>query len=367
MATGDARPGLDRRRRLRRLPPSVRLRRLVARPASGTSWPHSVDDASPSSTRCTTCATPTTRTAACTTRSSTCLSPRPTPLVTLTAGAARRSPAVGPTGSRRAAPARRPTSPRWTRLAPVARPAGEVRIGLHVKSLRASMDPGRLLPTLLRFVATNPGTVLQVNGHRDVLEPGGARYCAELAIALHDAAAAGLVDLRVHDFMTDAELFGPTWPRSTSPSSPTASAPTRLAGSVPRPRHDGGGPQLRLLRRPGPGPHLRQRGSHLRARVLDECPRSSGAQPRVGTAHRRCASFAAPSDRGVPRRPVRTSHPPPSLSGPSCDPGSDVGTPSGRGRVAGRAAGTESERSLARVGARSCYAEVDGAHLAGTG
>ena len=43
------------------------------------------------------------------------------------------------------------------------------------------MDPGRLLPTLLRFVSTNPGTVVQVNGHRDLLEPGGARYCAELA------------------------------------------------------------------------------------------------------------------------------------------------------------------------------------------
>ena len=43
------------------------------------------------------------------------------------------------------------------------------------------MDPGSLLPTLLRFVRANPGTVLQVNGHRDVLEPGGARYSAELA------------------------------------------------------------------------------------------------------------------------------------------------------------------------------------------
>ena len=69
------------------------------------------------------------------------------------------------------------------------------------------MDPGRLLPTLLRFVRANPGTVLQVNGHRDLLEPGGARYCADLVRPLRDAEAAGLVDLRVHDFMPDAELF----------------------------------------------------------------------------------------------------------------------------------------------------------------
>jgi glycosyltransferase involved in cell wall biosynthesis len=93
------------------------------------------------------------------------------------------------------------------RLAERSRPVDEVRIGLHVKSLRASMDPGRLLPTLLRFVDTFPGTVVQVNGHRDLLEPGGARYCPDLARSLRDAEASGLVDLRVHDFMPDAELF----------------------------------------------------------------------------------------------------------------------------------------------------------------
>jgi glycosyltransferase involved in cell wall biosynthesis len=93
------------------------------------------------------------------------------------------------------------------RLASQPRPTEQVRIGLHVKSLRASMDPGRLLPSLLRFVSANPGTVLQINGHRDLLEPGGARYCADLERPLRDAEAAGLVDLRVHDFMPDAELF----------------------------------------------------------------------------------------------------------------------------------------------------------------
>ena len=82
-----------------------------------------------------------------------------------------------------------------------------IRIGLHVKSLRASMDPERLLPTLLGFVAATPGAVLQVDGHRDVLEPDGARFCPSLAATLGEAAAAGLLDLRVHDFMPDEELF----------------------------------------------------------------------------------------------------------------------------------------------------------------
>jgi glycosyltransferase involved in cell wall biosynthesis len=93
------------------------------------------------------------------------------------------------------------------RLGNRARTDGKVRIGLHVKSLRASMDPVRLLPPLLDFARRRPDVVLQVNGHRDVLEPGGARFNQGLARALRDAEAAGLVDLRVHDFMPDAELF----------------------------------------------------------------------------------------------------------------------------------------------------------------
>ena len=49
--------------------------------------------------------------------------------------------------------------------------AGGFRVGLHVKSLRASMDPLRRPPDARRAVAALPGAVLPVNGHRDVLEP----------------------------------------------------------------------------------------------------------------------------------------------------------------------------------------------------
>lgn len=81
------------------------------------------------------------------------------------------------------------------------------RIGVHVKSLRAGMDPLPVIQTLSRTVAELPNTVLQVNGHRDVLEPEGARYAQELAGFLRAEAGAGRVDLRVHDFFTDAELW----------------------------------------------------------------------------------------------------------------------------------------------------------------
>jgi hypothetical protein len=90
-----------------------------------------------------------------------------------------------------------------------ARPTGdrELRIGMHVKSLRAGMHPHPLLPVLVDTVRELPGAVLQVNGHRDVLLPDGARYDAALAEALQDHAARGEVDLRIHDFLDDDALW----------------------------------------------------------------------------------------------------------------------------------------------------------------
>ncbi len=81
------------------------------------------------------------------------------------------------------------------------------RVGLHVKSLRASMDPMALLPTLVETVAAIPGGVLQVNGHRDVLDPDGARRDESLAAYLHDQADAGRLELHVHDFLDDDALW----------------------------------------------------------------------------------------------------------------------------------------------------------------
>jgi hypothetical protein len=87
------------------------------------------------------------------------------------------------------------------------RRSGEFRVGLHVKSLRQSMDPLRILPALVRAVRRIPGGVLQVNGHRDVLDPSGARYHAELAEELRRAAAGGGVEVHVHDFFSDGQLW----------------------------------------------------------------------------------------------------------------------------------------------------------------
>lgn len=84
---------------------------------------------------------------------------------------------------------------------------GTFRVGLHVKSLRPSMDPAAILPTLVETVGDLPGAVLQVNAHRDVLDDDGARRDHELAAYLQARADAGELELHVHDFLPDDELW----------------------------------------------------------------------------------------------------------------------------------------------------------------
>ena len=90
-----------------------------------------------------------------------------------------------------------------------ARPTDPDRfvVGLHLKSLRASMDPAAVLPELIRTVADIPGGVLRVDGHCDVLDPGGASYRAPLAEMLRSAHDDGALELHVHDYFTDEELW----------------------------------------------------------------------------------------------------------------------------------------------------------------
>lgn len=83
----------------------------------------------------------------------------------------------------------------------------DFRVGLHVKSLRANMDPLAILPTLEETVASLPGAVLVVNGHRDVLDRDGARRDIELADHLEEAQRSGRLELHVHDFLDDASLW----------------------------------------------------------------------------------------------------------------------------------------------------------------
>jgi hypothetical protein len=81
------------------------------------------------------------------------------------------------------------------------------RVGLHLKSLRANMDPMRILPTLVDTVAGLDDAVLQVNCHRDILDVDGARRDQELSAWLRAEAAAGRLELEVHDYFSDDDLW----------------------------------------------------------------------------------------------------------------------------------------------------------------
>ena len=81
------------------------------------------------------------------------------------------------------------------------------RVGVHVKSLRASMEPLPVIRALLEVAREDGGMVVQVNGHCDVLQPDGARYDAELAQFLGGEAGSAELELHVHDFLPDDQLW----------------------------------------------------------------------------------------------------------------------------------------------------------------
>ena len=86
-------------------------------------------------------------------------------------------------------------------------PDAPFRVGLHVKSLRANLNPIPLVRALAETHHEMPNTILQVDGHHDVLDEGGPRYNAELSTMLKDYDRRGIIDLRIHDYFTDAALW----------------------------------------------------------------------------------------------------------------------------------------------------------------
>ena len=133
------------------------------------------------------------------------LIPRADALITLTEGAAD---AIDRTWGRRplviAHPhvvddhrMRRPRGPR----------SEEYVVGVHCKSVRASMAPGPVLAALLPLVEELPKLRLVVDVHDDVADPRGARHDPQLMGLLRDADRAGLLHLSVHDCYSDEELW----------------------------------------------------------------------------------------------------------------------------------------------------------------
>ena len=88
------------------------------------------------------------------------------------------------------------------------RPArGRPRVGLHLKSLRASMNPVPVLHELLRQAEEHPDVDLVVDVHTDVVTPGLPAHDASVTALLREGERSGRFTLHVHDFYSDDELW----------------------------------------------------------------------------------------------------------------------------------------------------------------
>jgi hypothetical protein len=132
------------------------------------------------------------------------LIPQADGLITLTAGAAAE---VQSRWGRRPAVLPHPHVVELDRIRARRELSSGFVVGVHAKSVRASMAPLPVIRALAEVVPALPGGRLQVNIHRDVFDPGGARHDPELARYLRTAAAHGQIDLRVHDCFSDEELW----------------------------------------------------------------------------------------------------------------------------------------------------------------
>jgi glycosyltransferase involved in cell wall biosynthesis len=89
------------------------------------------------------------------------------------------------------------------------RPAGEDAwtVGVHAKSVRASMVPLPVVAAIADVVRDLPGARLQVNVHHDVADADGLRHDPALMRWLREAESAGVLELVVHDYFSDEELW----------------------------------------------------------------------------------------------------------------------------------------------------------------
>jgi hypothetical protein len=125
-------------------------------------------------------------------------------VITLTAGAAAeisrrwgRHPLVLP----------HPHVIEFDRFRPRPRGADGWTVGVHAKSVRASMAPLPVVAAVADVVRDLPDARLQVNVHHDVADADGARHDPALMRWLREADSAGALDLVVHDCFSDEELW----------------------------------------------------------------------------------------------------------------------------------------------------------------
>lgn len=84
---------------------------------------------------------------------------------------------------------------------------GEFVVGVHAKSLRANMDPVPLIDSLVEALPGMPGARLRVDAHTEVMTPGFVRHDALFSDRVTALERLGLIELRVHDYFSDDDLW----------------------------------------------------------------------------------------------------------------------------------------------------------------
>ena len=245
VAAGDARPRVGRAsRRLRRVPPALRLRRLRPGAAARAGRRCCAPGGRRSSTPSTTCATRTTPTARAHDAQLDVLVPgrrradHPDPR-----RRRRDRAALGPRGAGRAAPARRRPAHDGAAAARArgAAPGRRSGSGCTSRACAPAWTRWRSCRPWSRRSRALPDAVLQVNGHRDVLDDDGARRDDALASYLRDARPRGSPRAARARLPLRRRPVGlPRLARRLGAALPLRH-PLRLARGLPRPRHHGRG------------------------------------------------------------------------------------------------------------------------------
>ncbi len=125
-------------------------------------------------------------------------------LITLTAGAAA---AVSTGWGRACTVLPHPHVVELEKFGLLRPPAADFTVGVHVKSLRPNMDPFPVLETLCATIATLPGAQLVVNVHNEIFDPDNHWYAPRAASRLLEFAHRPYVDVVVHPYFSDDELW----------------------------------------------------------------------------------------------------------------------------------------------------------------
>ena len=80
-------------------------------------------------------------------------------------------------------------------------------VGVHCKSLRANLDPVPVIETLVDLRDDLPDLRVRVDAHTDVMTPGMRNHSEEVAGRLRAWSDGGAIELHVHDYFTDDELY----------------------------------------------------------------------------------------------------------------------------------------------------------------